>query len=40
MLRGIVAFLEKHHNVRIFDEAVSAAGASFASIPGGSPVAG
>ncbi len=25
MLRGIVAFLEKHHNVRIFDEAVSAA---------------
>jgi type VI secretion system protein VasG len=25
MLRGIVAFLEKHHNVRIFDEAVTAA---------------
>jgi type VI secretion system protein VasG len=25
MLRGIVASLEKHHNVRIFDEAVSAA---------------
>ncbi len=25
MLRGIVAFLEKHHNVRIFDEAISAA---------------
>src|SRR5205823_7675097 len=25
MLRGIVAFLEKHHNVSILDEAVSAA---------------